>query len=114
MKQNTLTAIVILLSLCIGAAFFVNQTRNGKTEVSLKDTPTRLTFTASFNQRLMPEVTHYMDSCSSVLQKEKANFRVQSSEGELRITADKQLNSSIIMTRIKKMCQDIGKVIMQH
>jgi hypothetical protein len=111
MKKTTLTLTLFSLSLCIGITLFLHQKRNGETEVSLKDTPTRLTFTASFHQRLMPQVTRYMDSCGSILRKEKANFRIQSSEGELNITADKQLNSSITMTRIKRMCQDIGRVI---
>ena len=114
MKQTMLIVIVALLISGSCLVFFLYKKRNGETRVSIEDTKNSYTFTASFHPDLTGKVIRYADSCTNVLRKEKANFRIKTSDGELAITADKQLNSPEGMEQIKKTCAGIKDVIIQH
>lgn len=114
MKKLTLTITVTLVILGCCLVFFLTKKGNGRTSVSVKDAETSYTFTASFNPGLMPKVTRYADSCANVLRKEKTSFHIKTSTGELAVAADKQLNSSGEMEHIKKMCNGIKDIVIQH
>jgi len=114
MKKFIPTIIAALLLLCVCFAFFLQNKRKGETYLSIKDTGTSYTFKASFYAGLTPEVTRYMDSCTSILRKENANFRIKISDGNLAITADMQANSVIAISHIRKMCQGISDVLLQY
>ena len=113
MKRLIPAIIAILLLLCVCFACFIQNQQKGKAVFSIKDSKTNYTFKASFNSHITPKVTRYMDSCANILRKENANFRITTSEGSLLITADKQANSATAISLIKKMCQDIGDMLIQ-
>ena len=114
MKQTMLIVIVALLISGSCFVLFLYKKRNGETRVSIENAKNRYTFTASFDPVLTGKVIWYVDSCAYVLRKEKANFRIKTSDGELAITVDKQLNSPGVMEHIKKICAGIKDVIIQH
>jgi uncharacterized protein YpmS len=112
--QKITFIIGILLTLVIGLTYLALRNRNGETRVSVRDTQTNFTFTASFNPSLTPKLSRYIDSCADELRKDQVELRIQTSEGEVTITADKQLNSSTSLGQLRQMCHSIGKVIIQH
>lgn len=113
MKRFIPAIIAALLLICVCFAFFLQNKRKGETDLSIKDTGTSYTFKASFYAGSMPEVTRYMDSCTSILRKENANFHIKISDGNLAITADTRANSAIATAHIRKMCQGIGDILIK-
>jgi len=113
MKKFIPTIITALLLICVCFVFFLQNKPKGETVLSIKDTKPGYTFKASFYSGLTPKVTRYMDSCTSILRKENANFHIKISDGDLTITADKQDNSVIVISHIRKMCQSIGDMLIQ-
>jgi hypothetical protein len=113
MKKFIPAIIATLLLLCICFAFFLQNKRKGETILSIKDAEPSYAFKASFYSGATPEVTRYMDSCTGMLRKENASFRIKISDGDLTITADKQDNSVIVISHIRKMCQGISDILIQ-
>jgi protein involved in sex pheromone biosynthesis len=114
MKKLIPAITAALLLLCVCLAFSNQNKRKGETVLSIKDSETRYTFKASFYSEITPEVTEYMDSCANILRTENANFRIKISDGDLSITAEKQVNSAVAMARIRNMCKGISDVLIQH
>jgi hypothetical protein len=114
MKKFIPAIIAAPLLLCVCFAFFLQNKRRGETVLSIKDAKHSYTFKASFYSGSTPEVTRYMDSCTAILKKENASFRIKISEVDLTITADKQDNSVIVISHIRKMCQGISDVLIQY
>ncbi|MDN5288949.1 MAG: hypothetical protein JWR38_5223 [Mucilaginibacter sp.] len=114
MKKLIPAIIAALLLLCVCFAFFLQNKRKGETVLSIKDAESSYTFKASFYSVVTPEVTRYMDSCTAILRKENASFRIKISDGDLTIMADKQDNSVIVISHIRKMCQSISDILIQN
>ena len=114
MKKLIPAIIATLLLLCVGFAFFLQNKRKGETVLSIKDAEPGYTFKASFYSGATPEVTRYIDSCNGILSKENASFHIKISDGDLTITADKQANSVIVISHIRKMCQGISDILIQN
>ena len=113
MKKLIPATIAALLLLCVCFAFFLQNKPKGETVLSIKDAKPSYTFKASFYSGATPEVTRYMDSCTAILRRENANFHIKISDGNLAITADKQDNSVIVISHIRKMCQGISDMLIQ-
>ncbi len=111
MKKFVPAIIAALLLLCVCFAFFLQSKRKGETVLSIKDAEPSYTFKASFYSGSAPEVTRYMDSCTAILRKENASFHIKISDGDLTIMADKQANSVIVISHIRKMCQGISDTL---
>ena len=114
MKKFIPTIITALLLICVCFAFFLQNKCKGETVLSIKDTEPSYSFKASFYSAATPEVTRYMDSCASILRKENASFHIKIADGDLTITADKQDNSVIVISHIRKMCQGISDILIQN
>ena len=114
MKKFIPAIITALLLLCVCFAFFLQNKCKGETVLSIKDTEPSYSFKASFYSGATPEVTRYMDSCTDILRKENASFHIKISDGDLTITADKQDNSVIVISHIRKMCQGISDILIQN
>jgi hypothetical protein len=111
MKKTPYILTLILLSLSIGLFFFLTKKPTGTITVSQKQDEDRYTFGASFPEVYTPKVKSYMDSCADLLRKDQLEFRIQTSSGELEITAEKSLNSPADIARIENMCRGIETVI---
>ncbi|WP_183565433.1 hypothetical protein [Mucilaginibacter sp. SP1R1] len=114
MKKLTPAIIAALLLLCVCFTFFLQNERRGETVLSIKDAKPGYTFKASFYSGATPKVTRYMDSCTALLGKENASFHIKISDGNLIITADKQENSAMVISHIKKMCKGISDILIQN
>jgi hypothetical protein len=114
MKKLIPAIIAALLLLCICFVLFFRNKSRGETTLAIKDTERHYIFKASFYPGATPGVSRYIDSCTSLLRKENASFRVKISDGDLTITADKQANAAIVITHIKKMCQGISDTLIQY
>lgn len=114
MKTTPNILTVILLSLCLCLGFLLKSKHTGETRVSQKHDETSYTFSASFPEGLMPKVEMYLDSGTAALRKKHIEFRIQTSAGELEITADKSLNSPAGIKQIENMCRGIAAVIVHN
>lgn len=114
MKKLIPAIIAALLLLFICFAFLLQNKRKGETVLSIKNAESSHTFKASFYAGVTPEITRYMDSCTGILRKENASFHIKISDGDLTITADKQANSVIAISHIRKMCQIISDILIRY
>lgn len=114
MKKIIPAIIAALLLVCICFSFFMQNKHEGEMALSIKNSSTGYTFKASFYAGSTPAVTRYLDSCSNILRKKDANFRIKISEGNLVITANTGANSPVTIAYIRNMCQGISDVLFQH
>lgn len=107
-----LFATLLLIFVYFGFSF--PSKRVGEVGISIKNVEASYTFKVSFYPLATPEVTTYMDSCTSILRKENAKLHIKISGGNLTITADKLDNSPGAMSHIRNMCHGIGDHVIQY
>ncbi|MDR6564398.1 MULTISPECIES: hypothetical protein [unclassified Arcicella] len=127
MTKNNIILTITLLSLSIGLLYFLTKKSEGKTEIYVKETKKTYSFGASFNPTKMPRITSYLNNYlaseggfnisqnfdEEIVLKDKTTFQLETSAGEITITADKRNNAVLSIERIRKMGLEIKDLIAQ-
>lgn len=109
MKKLILFISILLIGTVTYFQFFKKS--SGRTSVFVEESKTRFICKASYHPSLTEKVERYLNTQTDLLLKDKAIFRINSSEGELSLKADKALNSPIAMAHIRKVCDSIPSLV---
>ncbi|SEJ01671.1 hypothetical protein SAMN04487995_3047 [Dyadobacter koreensis] len=113
-----------LLFLCLITTFAASCTNHNDLKVAVKDSDDQFRFTAQYNPSKTERVQKLINkeiyptrfeenkdwNISTILD-DKTNFKIISAPGDLEIQLDKDENSRSSYRRIRRMCEEIKKVI---